>query len=98
MTQIEMYDLSKRDRKQAARAAQLYKDIQEQGGICFFLTGSGSEDLFAFAEESGIDINTGSYLYMDATPIKTIIRANPGVVVLEKGIIVSKTNMRQVNI
>lgn len=95
VTLIVMYDLSKRDRKQAARAAQLYKDIQEQGGICFFLTGSGSEDLFAFAEETGIDINTGSYLYMDATPIKTIIRANPGVVVLENGVVKEKHNMRQ---
>lgn len=95
VTLIVMYDLSKRDRKQAARAAQLYKDIQEQGGICFFLTGSGSEDLFAFAEESGIDINTGSYLYMDATPIKTIVRANPGVVVLQNGVVKEKHNMRQ---
>ena len=95
VTLIVMYDLSKRDRKQAARAAQLYKDIQEQGGICFFLTGSGEEDLFAFAEETGIDINTGSYLYMDATPIKTIVRANPGVVVLQNGVVKEKHNMRQ---
>ena len=95
VTLIVMYDLSKRDRKQAARAAQLYKDIQEQGGICFFLTGSGEEDLFAFAEETGIDINTGSYLYMDATPIKTIVRANPGVVVLQNGVVKEKHNMKQ---
>lgn len=95
VTLIVMYDLSKRDRKQAARAAQLYKDIQEQGEICFFLTGSGEEDLFAFAEETGIDINTGSYLYMDATPIKTIVRANPGVVVLQNGVVKEKHNMKQ---
>ena len=95
VTLIVMYDLSKRDRKQAARAVQLYKDIKEQGGICFFLTGSGEEDLFAFAEETGIDINTGSYLYMDATPIKTIVRANPGVVVLQNGVVKEKHNMRQ---
>lgn len=95
VTLIVMYDLSKRDRKQAARAAQLYKDIQEQGGICFFLTGSGEEDLFAFAEETGIDINTGSYLYMDATPIKTIVRANPGVVALQNGVVKEKHNMKQ---
>lgn len=94
VTLIVMYDLSKRDRKQAARAVQLYKDIKEQGGICFFLTGSGEEDLFAFAEETGIDINTGSYLYMDATPIKTIVRANPGVVVLQNGVVKEKHNMR----
>lgn len=95
VTLIVMYDLSKRDRKQAARAVQLYKDIKEQGGICFFLTGSGEEDLFAFAEETGIDINTGSYLYMDATPIKTIVRANPGVVVLQNGVVKEKHNMKQ---
>ena len=97
VTLIVMYDLSKRDRKQAVRAAQLYKDIRENGGMCYFLTGIGDNDqlLFDFADEVGIEINEGAFLYMDATPVKTIIRANPGVVVLENGVVKAKHNMKQ---
>ena len=98
ITLIVMYDLKKRNHKQAVRAAQLYKKIRANGGECYFLTGSGDADIFAYADEEGIDISEGAFLYMDATPIKTIIRANPGVVVIQNGVIISKSNMRQVNI
>lgn len=98
ITLIVMYDLNKRNHKQAVRAAQLYKKIRANGGECYFLTGSGDEALLAYADEVGIDINEGAFLYMDATPAKTIIRANPGVVVIQNGVIISKSNMRQVKI
>lgn len=95
VTLIVMYDVKKRDRGQAVRAVQLLKDIRSRGEQAYILTGSDEKDLFDFAEEMELDINSGAYLFMDKTPIKTIIRANPGVVVLQNGVVVSKHNMRQ---
>jgi len=94
VTLIVMYDLNKRNRKQAHRAAELYKEIRFHGGECYFLTGSTEEDIIAFAQEVGIDPYDDAFFFMDATPIKTIVRANPGIVILQNGIVREKHNMR----
>lgn len=94
VTLIVMYDLNKRNRKQARRAAELFREIRFHGGECYFLTGSGEEDIIAFAQEVGIDPDDDAFFFMDATPIKTIVRANPGIVILQNGIVREKHNMR----
>ena len=94
VTLIVMYDLNKRNRKQARRAAELYKEIRFNGGECYFLTGSGEEEIAAYAQEAGIDPDEDAFFFMDATPIKTIVRANPGIVIIKDGIVLEKHNMR----
>lgn len=94
VTLIVMYDLNKRNRKQARRAAELYREIRFHGGECYFLTGSGEEDIIAYAQEVGIDPDDDAFFFMDATPIKTIVRANPGIVILQNGTVREKHNMR----
>ena len=94
VTLIVMYDLNKRNRKQARRAAELFREIRFHGGECYFLTGSGEEDIIAYAQEVGIDPDDDAFFFMDATPIKTIVRANPGIVILQNGIVREKHNMR----
>lgn len=94
VTLIVMYDLNKRNRKQARRAAELFREIRFHGGECYFLTGSTKEDIIAFAQEVGIDPDDDAFFFMDATPIKTIARANPGIVILQNGIVREKYNMR----
>lgn len=71
-----------------------YSEIRFHGGECYFLTGSGEEDIIAFAQEVGIDPDDDAFFFMDATPIKTIVRANPGIVILQNGIVREKHNMR----
>jgi len=93
VTLIVMYDLEKRNRKQAERAVELYKTRIENGELCYFLTGSSNDEIEAFAEEQAIEPE--AFLRNDKTPIKTIIRANPGVVVLENGVVKEKHNMKQ---
>ena len=93
VTLIVMYDLEKRNRKQAERAVELYKTRMENGELCYFLTGSSNDEIEAFAEEHAIEPE--AFLRNDKTPIKTIVRANPGVVVLENGVVKEKHNMRQ---
>lgn len=92
MTLIVMYDLEKRNKKQAERAVELYKTHMENGELCYFLTGSSNDEIEAFAEEQAIEPE--AFLRNDKTPIKTIIRANPGVVVLQNGVVKEKHNMR----
>lgn len=96
ITLIVMYDLNKRNRKQTERAVKLYKERIENGEQCYFLTGSSTDDIETFAQDNEID--TDAFLFNDATPIKTIVRANPGVVVLHEGTVISKHNMRQVQL
>jgi len=95
VTLIVMYDVTKRNRKQAVQAVQMIKDLQDKGEQAYILTGSGENDLFEFADEMDLDINSGAYLYMDMTPIKTIIRANPGLVVIQDGVVIKKQNFKQ---
>lgn len=96
ITLIVMYDLNKRNRKQTERAVKLYKERIENGEQCYFLTGSSTDAIETFAQDNEID--TDAFLFNDATPIKTIVRANPGVVVLQEGTVISKQNMRQVQL
>jgi hypothetical protein len=55
----------------------------------FILTGSLIDDMKAFEDEHNVE-----YVYdvynTDATPLKTIMRSNPGLLILKKGIIVGK--------
>ena len=55
----------------------------------FILTGSLIDDMKAFEDKHNVE-----YVYdvynTDATPLKTIMRSNPGLLILKKGIIVGK--------
>ena len=93
VTLVAMYDLNKTDRLEAAKAIRLYADKEN----VYFLTGSGEDAIYAFAEEMGIDEERAEELFctIDPVTLKTVVRANPGVVVLQNGTIIAKHNMRQ---
>lgn len=93
VTLIIMYDLNKRDRKQADRAIELYKAKIANGELCYIVTGSTYDEIDAFAEEN--ELGPEAFLMNDKTPLKTIVRANPGVVVLQNGVVKEKHNMKQ---
>jgi hypothetical protein len=63
----------------------------------YFLTGSGEEEVYRFAEELGWDEETAQdvFCYIDPVTLKTIVRANPGVFVLQNGTVIDKYNLRQ---
>lgn len=108
VTLVVMYDLKKTDRKQMDKVFRLYKECQNK---CYFLTGSGEEDIFEFAAETGFGdylesfvvdeeledwdfIVQSTFCYTDPVTLKTIVRANPGVFVVQNGIIIDKYNLK----
>lgn len=94
VTLVAMYDLHKTDREQLDKLKQL---IAEHPSNLYFLTGSGEDDIWAFAEELGLDEEQTEHLFctIDPVTLKTIVRANPGVFVVQNGTIIDKYNLRQ---
>ena len=91
VTLVIMYDLAKADNKQMAKVETL--SLQgELDGAFYILTGSGTDEIISFALEYP---NWNDYICTcDPVTLKTIVRANPGVIVLQNGIVIDKYNLR----
>ena len=84
---VVMYDLTKADMSQMEKVEMLLGD--EANG--YILTGSGTDEIIAF----GLEYPTLSEYICTCDPVtlKTIVRANPGVIVLQNGVIIEKYNI-----
>ena len=89
VTLITMYDLNKSDRSQLSKVVQIVNSTPD----CYILTGSGADEVEQMAEEMGIEPE--SFCFIDPVTLKTIVRANPGMFVVQNGTIVEKKNFRQ---
>ena len=96
VTLVVMYDLTKADRKQMPKLQALYEACQTRGEQCYFVTGSGENDIYAF----GVDLGWNqaqieeTFCTCDPVTLKTIVRANPGVMLVQFGTIFDKYNLR----
>lgn len=92
-----IYDINQMDRKQLNKVLALYYNCP---GKYYIVTGSGTDEIIAFAEELGLEEEEAWNLICTADPVtlKTIVRANPGLVVIQNGTIIEKKNFRQVTI
>jgi len=93
VTLVTMYDLKKTDLKQIDKVRDLYNECWANGTLCYFLTGSGEDDIEAFCEEHELPID--AFCTIDPVTLKTIVRANPGVFVVQNGTIIDKYNIKQ---
>lgn len=89
---VVMYDLTKTDTTQLEKLMHM---IHEYPRV-YFLTASGEEEILAFAEELGWDEETtySTFCFTDPITLKTIVRANPGVIVVQNGTIIDKYNLK----
>ena len=89
---VVMYDLTKTATTQLEKLMPM---IHEYPRV-YFLTASGEEEIFAFAEELGWDEETtySTFCFTDPITLKTIVRANPGVIVVQNGTIIDKYNLK----
>lgn len=90
---VIIYDIQKMDRSQLDKVAY---SIHEYSKV-YILTGSGEEAVEELTEELGWDEETmeTTFCFTDPVTLKTIVRANPGLVVLQNGTIIEKHNFKQ---
>ena len=89
VTLITMYDLEKADLKQIDKV----KEMVEERQLCYILTGSGEAEIEEFCMDHQIDMNV--FCSIDPVTLKTIVRANPGMFVVQNGTIIEKHNLKQ---
>ena len=88
VTLVVMYDLAKADKKQMDKVERILGD--EAKG--YILTGSGTDEIISFSLE--YPALSECICTCDPVTLKTIVRANPGVIVLKEGTIIDKYNVR----
>ena len=105
VTLVVMYDLKKADKSQIAKVEALASNLSpfaslpdtlplqgESEGAFYILTGSGTDDIINFCLEYP---TLSDYVCTcDPVTLKTIVRANPGVIVLQNGTVIDKYNIR----
>lgn len=88
---LVMYDIDETAIEGAKKAELIYQKTLKSGDKFYALTASSDEDVTKFVQKTNV---TYPFWKTDPTTLKTIIRANPGLVLLKKGTIVGKWNWR----
>ncbi|MFV0247404.1 MAG: DoxX family protein [Tenacibaculum sp.] len=86
---IVMYSFEKANKKAVKPIAELAKKASNKGYEIYILTASYIEDVEAAQKKYRLPYAFG---FCDETTLKTMVRANPGIITVEKGIIGGKWN------
>ena len=92
VTLVVMYDLEKADKKQMSKVEALYESCLNNWQQYYILTGSGTDEIISFSLE--YPSLSECICTCDPVTLKTIVRANPGVIVVENGVVIDKYNVR----
>lgn len=82
---LVMYDLSKADRSVFGKVNKFYDACAKNHTPFHALSNAATENVDAFRTETGA---TFPFLTVDGTALKTVIRSNPGLVMLKDGVVV----------
>lgn len=88
---ITSYDLSKASQNGLKKIADLTAEAAKNGMEVIMITGSSLVDAEKYRHEYGLAFDVFN---TDGTPIKTINRSNPGVMILQNGTILKKYHWR----
>jgi hypothetical protein len=88
-----MYDLNKTSKRGAQKAEEFYQLVKKQEIAFYALSGSSDEEIEKFREETGV---TFPFCTTDPITLKTIVRSNPGIVLIENGTIEGKWAWRDI--
>ncbi len=86
---ISLYNFDKTEKQGLPSISKTAARAKEKGYEVYVLTASYIEDLEATKKELGLPYTFG---FCDETALKTAIRANPGIIIVKKGIISAKYN------
>jgi len=89
-----MYDVTKASVEGTKEAEKMYQKALKSGIPFYALTASTDDEVKQFVENRGVSF---PFCKTDPITLKTIVRANPGLVLLKKGTIVGKWNWRDFN-
>lgn len=92
VTLVVMYDLAKTDIKHIEKVEHIYNTCMENLQPFYILTGSSTDEIIAFSLE--YPILGDAICTCDPVTLKTIVRANPGAIVVQDGTIIEKYNVR----
>lgn len=90
---VVMYNINKTNAANQDKVNQLAAYAQEKGYRFYGLTASGGEDIEKYAKAHGV---TYDYCATDEIQLKTMIRSNPGVILLKKGTVIDKWAHRDI--
>lgn len=91
---VVMYDLAKTDLTQLPKVEALYKDNEEKNIPFYILTSATDLQIEEFLNANAYPVDRSCILTADGIMLKTIVRANPGVMVVESGTITDKYNIK----
>jgi uncharacterized membrane protein YphA (DoxX/SURF4 family)/peroxiredoxin len=86
---VIVYNLDKIDAKGFPAIKEITTKAKKKGYTVYGVSASFTDDLLLVKEKYNLPFD---FLFCDETTLKTIIRANPGVVILNKGTVVEKKN------
>lgn len=86
-----MYNISEGSMDGAKAAESVYQKALKTGASFYAITASTDDEIQNLRSKTGV---TYPFCKADPTTLKTIIRANPGIVLLKNGTIVGKWNWR----
>jgi len=89
-----IYDLNEASARGAKKAEALYQKSKKSGAKFYALTASTDIDINAFKKKNNV---TYPFCKTDPTTLKTIIRANPGLLLIKNGTITGKWNWRDID-
>ncbi|MDD3078553.1 MAG: DoxX family protein [Paludibacter sp.] len=91
---LVMYDLDKTSEKGAKKAEAIYQKYKDTNTRFYALTASSDETISKFKEKTGV---TFPFCKTDPITLKTIVRSNPGLVLIENGVITGKWHWHDFN-
>lgn len=86
---VVLYNLEKTDKEALQNIKDVVRKAKENGYDTYAISSSNQESYDALKQEIGLDLEL---LFCDETTLKTIVRANPGIVTISKGTITGKWN------
>lgn len=90
---LVMYDLSKTSSKGVQLAEKFYQQLNHQNVRFYALTGATQDEIEAFRTANKLSF---PFCITDPTTLKTMIRANPGLILINNGTVTGKWSWREI--
>jgi len=90
---LVLYDVNKASKEGAKKAEQIYNKYKNTSVNFYAITASTDENIALFVEKNQLSF---PFYKSDPITLKTIIRANPGLVLIKDGIIVGKWHWKDI--